>query len=65
MLIGQIEQEILEGIFWSYRLQPLSCSSTLDYLQIDLQEEEEAIWKSEPELARGNGINQPSLSSED
>ena len=66
MLIGQIEQEILEGILWSYRLKTDAYSSTLDYLQVDLQKDEaEAIWKlQQPELDRGNGIRSPSPSSE-
>lgn len=67
MLIEQIEQEILEGIFWFYRLKTHSYSSTLDHLQVDLQKDEaEAIWESQQlKLGRANGISPPSLSSED
>jgi hypothetical protein len=67
MLIGQIEQEILEGIFWSSKLKTHCYSSTSDYLQADLQKDEaEAIWKSQqPELDRASRVSQPLLSLED
>lgn len=67
MLIGQIEQEILEGIFWSSGLRNISYVSPLAHLRDDLQKDEaETIWKSQqPELDRASEISQPSFSSED
>ena len=67
MLIGQIEQEILEGIFWSYRSKYLSYLSTSNNLRDDFQKDEaESIWKlQQPELNRAGEVSQSSIISED
>lgn len=61
MLIGQIEQEILEETFLSYRSKTHSYSATSDYSQGDLQKDEaEAIWRLQrPKLDIGRASQLP------